>query len=90
MTDWGRTYTTELTGDGHLRIRRRDGQPVRCQWDVLQRIKNDVMGKDVVAVEVFPRAEDLVNEQNTRHLWAVLDHPGWHRDGAGFRRNMYP
>lgn len=83
---WARVYTTQLQGP-HLSIRRRDGRPVQCKWDVLQRIKNDTMGPDVAAVEVFPREADVVNEQNTRHLWVVQEHPGWtrHPDGTWTR-----
>jgi hypothetical protein len=37
-------------------------------WEVLQNIKREVLG-DVVAIEVFPMDADVVNLQNTRHLW---------------------
>ena len=35
----------------------------------LQEIKNDLLGEDVMAVEVFPKKDDLCNESNTCHLW---------------------
>jgi hypothetical protein len=38
-------------------------------WDTLQAIKNDVVGTDRYAVEVFPDTSALVNEENMRHLW---------------------
>lgn len=54
----------------HLRVRRLSGLD-GIGWDVLQRIKNDVLGEDVLAIEVYPPNEQLVNETNTRHLWEV-------------------
>ena len=63
-------YEVQVMGN-HLRIRRRDGKPVRATWDVLQRIKNDFLGSDVMAVEVFPATEDVVFEANIRHMFLV-------------------
>lgn len=38
-------------------------------WEVLQRVKNKVIG-EVFAIEVFPAEEsEVVNLRNTRHLW---------------------
>ena len=54
----------------HLRVQRRDGRD-GITWDTLQRIKDDVLGTDVVAVEIYPAQENLVNEINARHLWEV-------------------
>ncbi|MBK9497284.1 MAG: hypothetical protein IPO08_22750 [Xanthomonadales bacterium] len=56
----------------HLIIRRCDGRPVRCGWDTLQKIKNEMLGPDVRAVEVFPEVSDVVNEVNWRHLWECV------------------
>lgn len=52
----------------HLAIRRHDGTEI-LGWDILQRIKNEIVGRDRIAVEVFPAADDLVNEANMRHLF---------------------
>lgn len=40
-------------------------------WDVLQTIKDEVLGTDVFAVEVYPPAREIVAEENRRHLWEV-------------------
>jgi hypothetical protein len=40
-------------------------------WDVLQALKDEYLGADAVAVEVYPAARDVVNEVNRRHLWEV-------------------
>jgi len=69
---WQGTY--EATFDGaHLRVRRRDGRPVRCGWDALYRIKNDVAGLSARCVEVFPPRDEIVDEENMRHLFVVPD-----------------
>lgn len=77
---WQTTYDAQFDG-AHLRVRRLDGRPVRCGWDALYRIKNDVAGPDARCVEVFPPSADLVDELNIRHLFVVPDGvlpPGLH------------
>lgn len=77
---WSDIY--EATFDGaHLRVRRRDGRPVRCGWDTLYQIKNAMAGTSARCVEVFPPHTDLVDEENMRHLFVVPDGvmpPGLH------------
>lgn len=75
--DWGETYTTQLCHSlrslgsiPHLKVRRQDGRD-GISWDALQRIKNDVVGPDEVAIEIFPPADQVVNDANIRHLWIV-------------------
>ena len=43
-------------------------------WDRLQEIKTIVWGPDARAIEVYPRAGDVVNNGNYRHLWRLGDH----------------
>lgn len=62
LAPWGRT--------AHLKVRRRDGQD-DISWDELQQVKNELLGEEVTAIEIFPAAYDLVNEAPIRHLWAV-------------------
>lgn len=40
-------------------------------WDALQMLKDEYLGPDAVAVEVYPAAHDAVDEVNQRHLWEV-------------------
>lgn len=40
-------------------------------WDVLQTIKDEMLGEDVYAVEVYPAATDIVADEYRRHLWEV-------------------
>lgn len=59
----------------HLRIWRCDGAEITGGWDVLQALKNQVLGEDALAVEVFPPQHDLVDEVPHRHLWVLPG--GW-------------
>lgn len=52
----------------HLRVRRHDGAMPRS-WADLQRIKDELVGAERVAVQVFPAASELVDEANLAHLW---------------------
>lgn len=54
----------------HLVVERDDGKD-GITWEQLQAAKDEALGPDVVAVEVYPAAGDVVNEVNRRHLWEV-------------------
>ncbi|MBU0491772.1 MAG: hypothetical protein KKA73_03360 [Chloroflexi bacterium] len=66
LTSWGTIR--------HLKVWRHDGRD-GIPWDDLQAIKDEMLGEETLAIEVFPPADLLVNEVNTRHLWEVPD-PG--------------
>jgi hypothetical protein len=61
-------------GDGpfgpmvHLSIKRIDRLPIR-DWRDLQRIKNELVGEDAEAVELFPMEKRTVDTSNQYHLW---------------------
>lgn len=57
----------------HLIIERVDGKPIVCGWDVLQALKDEALGEDTAAIEIFPAAKDVVDEIPRRHLWEVPD-----------------
>jgi hypothetical protein len=52
-----------------LNLWRNDDGTVR-DWYDLQRIKNDVLGVDVEAFELYPAESRLVDTANSYHLWA--------------------
>lgn len=52
---------------GHLWVEH-DGT---ITWDELQAIKNEVWGPAARAIEVYPAAEDVVNNAPLRHLWLL-------------------
>lgn len=59
----------------HVAITRKDQAPVR-DWRAFQRIKNQLFGDRVEAVELFPSEDRLVDSANTYHLWG-FDDPEW-------------
>lgn len=52
----------------YLSIKRRDKRPVR-DWRHLQQIKNELIGDECEAFEIFPASSRLVDEANQFHLW---------------------
>ena len=57
----------------HLRVTRKDLKP-GISWDELQAAKDEYLGPDAQAVEIYPRACDVVDELPMRHLWEVPFH----------------
>lgn len=52
----------------HLSIKRLDKQPIH-DWRDLQRIKNELVGPEHEAIEIFPAESRLVDTANQYHLW---------------------
>ena len=59
----------------HLNICRHDGLPQK-NWKDFQTIKNEVVGPEYEAVELFPADSRLVDMDNEYHLW-VNTEPGF-------------
>lgn len=57
----------------HLSIRRNDRGHAR-DWRDFQRIKNEIVGRDVEAVELYPAESRLVDAANQYHLWCFPDY----------------
>lgn len=53
-----------------LSLKRHDLAPLR-DWRDLQRLKNEILGPDVEAVELYPAESRLVDMGNQYHLWAL-------------------
>ncbi len=53
----------------HLRVRRLDDMPITSFSD-MQDIKNYFLGPETVAIQVFPRESDYVNNSNTYHMFS--------------------
>lgn len=62
QTEWGPVI--------HLMIRNAPNTPVRS-WTDLQRIKDELVGPERVAIEVFPPRADIVDQANMTHLWVL-------------------
>lgn len=52
----------------YLSLKTKDKQP-RHDWREMQRIKNDLVGEEVEAVEVYPAESRLVDTSNQYHLF---------------------
>jgi hypothetical protein len=70
-------YQVEVRRDpdekfAHLNIRRRDGFPGR-DWRHFQAIKNQLVGEECEAVELYPAESRLVDTSNKYHLWCSTD-----------------
>ncbi len=63
-------------GVSHIRIRRIDNLPI-TEYQIFQDIKNHFWGADTVAVQVFPKQSDYIDNSNTYHLftWENIDVP---------------
>ncbi|MDK8188990.1 hypothetical protein QP794_02675 [Paenibacillus sp. UMB7766-LJ446] len=60
-TEWGQLI--------HACIRNVEGTDI--PWAEKQRIKDELLGRDRTAIEVFPAATELVDEANMYHLWVL-------------------
>jgi hypothetical protein len=56
----------------HLAIRRLDGKPCK-EWLHFQQIKNEVIGPENEAMEIFPAESRLVDSADEYHLWVHTD-----------------
>lgn len=61
----------------HLNIRRRDGAVMLHDWRQMQLIKNQLVGEECEAVELYPAESRLMDEANKYHLWCLAV-PGTH------------
>ena len=58
----------------HLTIRNVDGSR-RRSWTEFQRLKNELVGPEYDAVEVYPAESRVVDTVDHYHLWVLLDRP---------------
>lgn len=64
------TYTSPVGEGIYLSIKHRDKSIVR-DWRDLQRIKNELLGPEIEACELFPAESRLVDTSNQYHLWCL-------------------
>lgn len=53
----------------HLSVSSLSGD--RPSWHEMQRIKNELLGADATAVEIYPPLEQVVDDADAFHLWSV-------------------
>jgi hypothetical protein len=56
----------------HLSIKRLDQDPIH-DWRDLQAIKNELVGSENEAVELYPAESRIVDAANQYHLWVAKD-----------------
>jgi hypothetical protein len=57
----------------HLSIKRIDRQPIH-DWRDMQEIKNQLVGSECEAIELYPAESRRVDTANQYHLWAINDY----------------
>lgn len=67
-----------------LRIERRDGEPIAREWRLFQDIKNQLLGPECEALELYLAESRKVDAANMYHLYGVED------PGARFNVGMVP
>jgi hypothetical protein len=74
-------HDKSFDGSYHLSIRINMGKDYLCDWRDFQEIKNDLVGKEYCAVEIYPPETRVHDTDNVFHLWVFpkgLDIPiGW-------------
>jgi hypothetical protein len=60
----------------HIRIRRLDDKPITSFQD-MQDIKNEFIGRESAAIQIFPKESDYINNTNSYHIfsWDNMDIP---------------
>jgi len=61
-----------LTQLVHLSVKRVDQQPLH-DWRDLQRIKSELVGPEMEAIELYPAESRVVDTANQYHLWCIAD-----------------
>lgn len=54
-------------------IQKHDGLPITNHWREMQNIKNEVFGKEVMAIEYYPKESELIDEANIYWLFIFED-----------------
>jgi hypothetical protein len=57
------------TPSAHLAVSSLSG--VRPTFHEMQRIKNELLGPEIIAVEIYPMQDDLVDAADMFHLWVI-------------------
>lgn len=55
-------------------IQRHDNKPITGHWKELQRIKNELFGKEVTGIEFYPAESQLIDDFNIYWLWILPEH----------------
>lgn len=70
--DWQPAITEGWPPIKHLSLKRLDREPI-TDWRDKQAIKNQIVGPEYEAVEIYPAESRLVDGANQYHLWVLGD-----------------
>lgn len=55
-------------------VQRHDDKPIPNHWAEMQRIKNEIFGPEITAIEYYPAEQNLMNDANIYWLWILPEH----------------
>jgi len=50
-------------------VQRHDDEPIPKHWSEMQKIKNELFGKETTAIEYYPKESTLINDHNIYWMW---------------------
>lgn len=65
-------YDESLTTAGNatrVLIQNHLNEPIKNHWAEIQRIKNEIFGPEVTAIEYYPAESQLINQHNIYWIW---------------------
>lgn len=74
-----REIDTDMGKVSHMTIRSQGTKETNYEgedipWIEKQKIKNEIFGKELCAIEVFPKESELVDQAYMYHLWVLHDY----------------
>ena len=64
-TKWGKVEHASITRVGEITLNGEADMP----WALKMQIKNELFGENRLAIEVFPKARNLIDTSDVYHLW---------------------
>ena len=64
-TKWGKVEHASITRVGEIALNGEADMP----WALKMQIKNELFGENRLAIEVFPKARNLIDTSDVYHLW---------------------
>lgn len=60
---------TDFSGARHLAVT--SLSEVRPTWPEMQRIKDEIAGPEMTAIEVYPPKDEIVDDADMYHIWVI-------------------
>ena len=65
-------YDNSIVSTGtaiRIMVQKHDDTPILNHWSEMQKIKNEIFGKETTAIEYYPAESLLVNDHNIYWMW---------------------